>query len=634
MKKIFILIASAALAACNEPSAEPADALADPTGLKVEQTDLTTVRLTWTDNAEGEKGYRLYLRDKNSSASVPPSATLDADAESFTFENLTTGKSYDFGVQAISEDFNLHSEVIYIEDYKVLDKEELVEQGIISKTAAPSGLNAVQQEMGTEVTLSWTDNATDEKGYKVYVRKSSADAFAKPSAILDADTESYTFTGLTGGVSYVFGVQSTGETELNDSDISTTELTLADYSRIPVVTEVKTSYAYIAVSYKVQKLNGSNPEHGLCFSKDGEPDVNDIKVLGPAISANSEIMQVVPNAYLETDKDYFMRVFVKNGEEYVYSESQNVRLEVQPEEIVLDWESVQYEGLASEIKVYKTTSQLNGRNFNAWYAIADPAEVEFKVLNTPTGKSYLKTVEKQANEAEGCQLLINGGIFGNYHIGVIFVDGEPQEWVDNVYNNYWNPDGSGTLWNITRPVIGVDRSGKADAYWTASPKYGTYYYYTRPLATVAGEAKYPEASATAPEATSEWEPFNALSTGPMLLYDGKCCIDHQKTDGGSYYTNYECWALDIYEGRPDRTAVGITHDGKIVLFICDGRIDASQGATHEEVAMILKNIGCVHAMNLDGGGSTGMWVKGTGMINHLDGSSWRKVKSTLGFFKK
>lgn len=37
--------------------------------------------------------------------------------------------------------------------------------------------------------------------------------------------------------------------------------------------------------------------------------------------------------------------------------------------------------------------------------------------------------------------------------------------------------------------------------------------------------------------------------------------------------------------------------------------------------------------NLDGGGSTGMWVNGTGMINYKDGS-WRAVKSTLGFFGK
>ena len=106
-------------------------------------------------------------------------------------------------------------------------------------------------------------------------------------------------------------------------------------------------------------------------------------------------------------------------------------------------------------------------------------------------------------------------------------------------------------------------------------------------------------------------------------------------DDTHYYTNFECWdESGIYSAHPDRTAVGVTEDGKIVLFICDGRIDDSQGAYIKELGPIMKSIGCVHAMNLDGGGSTGMWVNGTGMINHMDGSNWRVVKSTLGFFKK
>ena len=79
--------------------------------------------------------------------------------------------------------------------------------------------------------------------------------------------------------------------------------------------------------------------------------------------------------------------------------------------------------------------------------------------------------------------------------------------------------------------------------------------------------------------------------------------------------------------------MGVTADGKSVLFICDGRIDASQGAYIKELGPVMKSIGCVHAMNLDGGGSTGMWVNGAGMINYKDGS-WRAVKSTLGFFSK
>ena len=120
----------------------------------------------------------------------------------------------------------------------------------------------------------------------------------------------------------------------------------------------------------------------------------------------------------------------------------------------------------------------------------------------------------------------------------------------------------------------------------------------------------------------------------MLVYDGKLSADNSMVDDKRYYTNYECWdESGVYGGRPDRSAVGVTEDGKIVLFICDGRIDASQGATISELGNIMKSLGCKHAMNLDGGGSTGMWVNGAGMINYMDGS-WRTVKSTLGFFKK
>ena len=120
----------------------------------------------------------------------------------------------------------------------------------------------------------------------------------------------------------------------------------------------------------------------------------------------------------------------------------------------------------------------------------------------------------------------------------------------------------------------------------------------------------------------------------MVLYDGKVCADNTMIDDTHYYTNFECWdESGVYSAHPDRSAVGVTADGKIVLFICDGRIDASQGAYIKELGPIMKSLGCVYAMNLDGGGSTGMWINGAGMINYKD-SSWRAVKSTLGFFKK
>ena len=500
---------------------------------------------------------------------------------------------------------------------------------------AAYGLSAEAANDGMMFTWSCKADPSLLSGYDVYVRPAGS---VGDGEFKGTTTTKYLLVGgLQVGSTYDFGVQAVGTSGKNSAVVWLEDVVYEESAgddKAPQVTDVKTSYAYIAVSYKIKQLNGSNPEHGVCFSASGAPSVADIKVPGPTISANKEILQVVPNAWLEDGKEYQMCVFVKDGSEYRYSEPQTVKLDAQPDVPQLTWEKQTYVEAAG-VEIYKTTSQLNGRNFNAWYAVADPAVVEFKVLNTPTGKANLKTVAHQAENADGdCLVLINGGVFGNYHIGVIHVDGQPQEWVDFVYDKYWNPNGDGTSWNITRPIIGVDEQGKAQAYWTASPSYGTYYYYNRPLPTVPGEAKYATASSSFPVQSIGWKAYNALSTGPMVLYDSKCCVDHVKAASGAYMTNYECWALDIYEGRPDRTAVGVTSDGKIVLFICDGRIDASQGATHEEVAMIMKSIGCVHAMNLDGGGSTGMWVKGAGMINCMDGSSWRAVKSTLGFFKK
>ena len=643
MKKMSFIIAVLLMAACQEkPSNEGAAALADPTDLKVEQIDLTTVKFTWSDNALGEKGYRIFLRGESDGYNVQPLETIAAESAEYIFENLITGAEYDFGVQAIAENMQYHSKSVFLNNYTVLDREGLGNIEGVVKVEAPSELTAIQAN-NTTVTLTWKDNASDENGYNLYMREVSAGSFGEPVATVAADVVTYNFTKLSVNSEYVFGVQATGANIMNDSQIASSEtVKLRDMEaeaeaeretqrRTPKVTTIKTSYAYIAVSYKVEKLNGSNPEHGVCFSKSGTPSVNDIKVLGPQMTANKELLQVVPNAYLEADKEYQMSVFVKYDSEYYYSEPQEVKLETQPEVPSFVWEKQTY-AEAEGVEIYKTTSQLNGRNFNAWYAIADPTKVDFRVLYPETVGSK-KTVASQAEATGDCLALINGAIFGNYNIGVIITEGKmTQQWQGEIEGCYWGTDNQ--LYQLTRPIIGVDKDGKAGAYWVGVPQQGTFYYYDRPQPNVVGQAKYGKVTATSPVPASAWNPYFAISCGPMVLYDGKVCADNTMVDETHYYTNFECWdESGVYSAHPDRSVVGITADGKIVLFICDGRITESQGAYIKELGPIMKSLGCVHAMNLDGGGSTGMWVKGSGMINYKD-SSWRVVKSTLGFFTK
>jgi hypothetical protein len=68
--------------------------------------------------------------------------------------------------------------------------------------------------------------------------------------------------------------------------------------------------------------------------------------------------------------------------------------------------------------------------------------------------------------------------------------------------------------------------------------------------------------------------------------------------------------------RNPRTAIGITPDRVAVLVTADGRHSGiAEGLTMREMALLMKALGCDNAINLDGGGSTTMWVRDRGTVN-------------------
>lgn len=97
----------------------------------------------------------------------------------------------------------------------------------------------------------------------------------------------------------------------------------------------------------------------------------------------------------------------------------------------------------------------------------------------------------------------------------------------------------------------------------------------------------------------DWNGVNhILSGGPYLVKDGEIYVDMTAEK------------LASVGGRNPRTAIGYTKDNHLILLTADGREGASIGLTLNELANIMKQLGCVNAMNLDGGGSTVMYVNG------------------------
>lgn len=69
------------------------------------------------------------------------------------------------------------------------------------------------------------------------------------------------------------------------------------------------------------------------------------------------------------------------------------------------------------------------------------------------------------------------------------------------------------------------------------------------------------------------------------------------------------WGSGVgYDNRDPRTAVGYTADNHVILIVADGRQINSEGVGLPELAQIMIELGCIEAMNLDGGGSTQMAI--------------------------
>ena len=104
---------------------------------------------------------------------------------------------------------------------------------------------------------------------------------------------------------------------------------------------------------------------------------------------------------------------------------------------------------------------------------------------------------------------------------------------------------------------------------------------------------------TVPDSNRLWEETlkdsNVMTAGPMLLHDGK---EVPQRDDRTFVTH-----------RHNRTALGLRPDGTTLLVVADGRFKhQAEGLSLPELQRVMRWLGCTEAINLDGGGSSTMYV--------------------------
>jgi hypothetical protein len=115
-----------------------------------------------------------------------------------------------------------------------------------------------------------------------------------------------------------------------------------------------------------------------------------------------------------------------------------------------------------------------------------------------------------------------------------------------------------------------------------------------------------------------WEGVrHVLGGGPRLLADGQ-------------YVGGEGFRASLSDRRHPRTAIGRLADGRVVLAVIGGRQPYhSLGMTLVELAATLQALGATDAMNLDGGGSTTLVVRGVVINLPSDEFGERPVSDVL-----
>ncbi len=123
-----------------------------------------------------------------------------------------------------------------------------------------------------------------------------------------------------------------------------------------------------------------------------------------------------------------------------------------------------------------------------------------------------------------------------------------------------------------------------------------------------------------PYAGKKYVPEDAVAGVPQLIKNGKIDITWEQEKASKAFV----------ETRHPRTAVAKLKDGKFLMMTVDGRRPGvSVGMSLQELAEYLFSLGAMDAMNLDGGGSTTMYLDGKVVNTPSDKEGERRIGDAI-----
>jgi hypothetical protein len=289
----------------------------------------------------------------------------------------------------------------------------------------------------------------------------------------------------------------------------------------------------------------------------------------------------------------------------------------------LSWKQVDssFGQLPRSVHVFRTSDSLNGYPFIAYYVSVrlKDKSLEF-TAQTGDGKRF---TPNQYYQLEQLPLIVVNCTFfsftNNQNLNMVMKSGKLVAY--NVTSLKGHGADSLLYYYPTRAAIGIDRSRKADVAWifTDSSHRKPYAFENMPV-VAKGEEQNPSIYDLRDIDWKWWKMRTAVGGGPALIHDGKIRITSKEE---------QLFPGEEIERHP-RTAMGYTRDGRLIILAIQGRTPSlAMGASLEEEARILLDLGCYEALNLDGGGSSCLLVNGKETIKPSDKEGQRPLPAVF-----
>ena len=280
--------------------------------------------------------------------------------------------------------------------------------------------------------------------------------------------------------------------------------------------------------------------------------------------------------------------------------------------------------MPSSVHIFYTEQKIDTGSFRAFYLKAD---LKDRRLDCTTDTSYKRrlTPSQFYERNDKPLVVVNGTFFSfetNQNLNLVIRNGKLLS-----YNRQTLP-GRGrdtfTYTHVFASAIGITKKRKADIAWTYTDSIKQKVWASQTVVerikdSVASEDRK-EALNRIPGKKQKWKVNTAIGGGPVLLQRSEVQITN----------NQEAkFSGKAIEDKHPRTAMGYTKDQQLIILVVEGRNENAGGARLDQLARIMKELGCVEALNLDGGGSSCLLVNGKETIKPSDKEGQRPTPAVF-----